>query len=281
MRLFRPRRDAAQQRHPGHLLISRALEGLASRRQWGPSIHERLLTVAGMVEADPDAGAPAAEALFDILLEVTDQHAGPQAVARLRTSHPAMAVDDLAHGVIDGGGPILDDEAMGVAARLLIALNPARFEVPRFASAEDAFNTYQRDLTSQRRTERFAAREGEANSFWQRQIAKQEDAVRTARAGWRAATEKALAAGESPTTPDATKREAAAARDGEEALELLARRYGRAAPGEIRAAAVAADDGCTLWSALVHAAAQKVLGAQFQAERWESMAAFQSHQQTK
>jgi hypothetical protein len=239
----------------------------------GPSIHERLLTVARMVEADPDA--PAAEALFNILLEVADQHAGPEAVTRLRTSHPAVAIDDLAHGVIDGAGPILDDEAMGVAARLLIALNPARFAAPRFASAEDAFNTYQRELTSQRRTERFAAREGEANSFWQRQIAKQEDAVRTARAGWRAAIEKALAAGESP------KREAAAARDGEEALELLTRRYGRAAAGEIRAAAVAADDGCTLWSALVHDAAQKVLGAQFEAERWESMAAFQNHQQTK
>jgi hypothetical protein len=269
MRLFRPRRGAAQQRYPRHLLLSRALEGLASRRQWAPSIHERLLGVARMVEADPDAGAPAAEALYSILLEVVGQYAGPEAVTRLRTTHPAMAVDDLAYGVIDGGGPILDDEAMGVVVRVLIALNPARFEAPRFASAEDAFSTYQRELTSQRRTERFAAREGEANSFWQRQIAKQQDAVRTARAGWRAAIEKALAAGESPTTPDATEREAAAARDGEEALELLARRYGRAAAGEIRAAALAADDGCTLWSALVHDAAQKVLGAQFEAERWE------------
>jgi len=51
-----------------------------------------------MVEADPDAGAPAAEALYSILLEVVGQYAGPEAVTRLRTSDPAMQLMILPTG---------------------------------------------------------------------------------------------------------------------------------------------------------------------------------------
>jgi hypothetical protein len=171
-----------------------------------------------MIKANPDVGVPAAEALFNVLLEAAGDNAGPEAVARLRAEHPALAVDDLAHGFLEGNGPMLDDEIMRVATRVLVALDPARFEIARFPSAEDAFNGYQQELATQRRNQGFAAREGGADSFWQRQIAKQEDAIRRARASWRAAAERAMTAGESLVRPDQVQREALATRDGEETL---------------------------------------------------------------
>jgi hypothetical protein len=279
MRLFRRNHGSSNEaplRHPQHLLIAREVERLASRYRPTSFMHGRLMEVARMVEADPDAAASAGEALLDVLLEVAGEHAGPAAVTRLRASHPALAMDDIAHGFVEGSGPILDEETMRGATRVLIALDPAHFEAPRFASAEDAFSTYQRELTVLRRTQRFADQEGQTSPVWQRQIAKQADAVRTARASWRAAVERAMIADESPVTPDHAQREAAGTRGGEEMLEHLARRYGRAAAREVRAAAVAADDGCELWSNLVHGAAQTVLGDQFEAERWQTMAAMEN-----
>jgi hypothetical protein len=279
MGLFRSRRGSTKQaslRRPRHLLISRQLQGLATSHQWARSVRERLLAIAGMVEADPDASAPAAEAVFDVLLEVAGERAGPEALTRLAAEPPALALDDLTHGFVDEAtGPILDEAMMAVATRVLVALDPARFEIPHFTSAEDALSRYERELKTQQRNHGFAARETGPSDFWQRQIAKQAETIRGARATWWAAVETAIATGESSGTPDYSQREVTATRDGEESLELLARRYGRAAGREVRAAALAADDGCTSWFELVHYAAQVVLGSQFEAERWQAMAAMQ------
>jgi hypothetical protein len=279
MGLFRSRRGSTNQassRQPRHLLISRQLEGLATAHQWAPSVRERLLAIAGMVAAGADASAPAAEAFFNVLLEVAGDRVGREARTRLSAEPPALALDDLTLGFVDqASGPILDEEIMAVASRVLVALDPARFEIPRFTSAEDVLSRYERELKTQQRNHGFAARETGPSDFWQRQIAKQAESIRGARTTWRAAVGKAMAAGESPSTDDYAQLEAAATRDGEESLELLARRYGRAAGREVRAAALAADDGCTSWFELVHHAAQVVLGSQFEAERWQTMAAME------
>jgi hypothetical protein len=277
MGLFRSRRGSTAQassRQPRHLLISRRLQGLATGHQWAPSVRERLLAIARMVEADPDASTPGAEALFNVVLEVASDRAGRDAFTRLSAEPPALAVDDLTHGFVDqANGALLDEETMMVATRILVALDPARFEIPRFPSAEEALSRYERELKTQQRNHGFASRETGPSDFWQRQIAKQAETIRRSRATWRAAVETAMVVGEPPSGDDYVQREAAATREGEEALELLARRYGHAAGREVRAAAVTADDGCTPWSELVHQAAQVVLGSQFEAERWQSMAA--------
>ena len=279
MALFRSRRASTYQapsRRPRHLLISEQLRGLASGHHWSSSVHERLLAIARMVEADPVAGAPAAQALFEVLSEVAGDQAGPEALARLRAEPPALALDDLTHGFVDEAtGPLLEDEVMDVAARVLVALDPARFEMPRFSSADDALNKYQLELIMQRRNHGFAAQETGPSDFWQRQIAKQAEAIRSARATWRTAIETAMAAGESPINPDYAQREAETTRGGQEALDHLTRRYGRAAAQQVRAVAVASDDGCTPWSELVHHAALAVLGSMFEAEKWQTMAAME------
>jgi hypothetical protein len=168
MGLFHRRRGSTNQassRQPRHLLISQQLGRLATGHQWAPPVHERLLAIARMVEADPDAAAPAAEGLFNVLLEVAGDRVGPEALTRLRAEPPALAVDDLAHGFIDGTrGPLLEVRIMDVATRVLVALDPARFEIPGFSSAEDVLSKYERELAAQRRNHGFAARESGPSS---------------------------------------------------------------------------------------------------------------------
>jgi hypothetical protein len=235
---------------------------------------ERLLAIAGMIRADSNASTRPAESLFTLLLEVAGDRSGRDALTRLSAEPPALALDDLTHGFVDEPtGPILDQQIMAIASRVLVALDPARFEMPSYRSAEEALSRYNLELKSQQRELRFAAQEGKPSAFWDRQLTKKAEAVRSARAAWRAAVERAIGTGESPSSPDFKQREAQAISAGEEALELLTRRYGRGAGFQVRVVAVADDDGCTPWSELVHQAALAVLGAQFEAERWQSMAA--------